>query len=63
MTFLGGNSWDWVIFIILLLIGFAIGLKDDNEYVIPREIVVRSIGVFVVILVVLNLPKIIGFFF
>lgn len=63
MTFLGGNSWDWVIFIILLLIGFAIGLKDDNEYVIPREIVVRSIGVFVAILVLLNLTKIIGFFF
>lgn len=63
MTFLGGNPWDWVIFIILLLIGFAVGLKDDDEYVIPREIVVRSIGVFVLILVILNLPKILGFFF
>ena len=63
MTFLGGNPWDWVIFIILLLIGFAIGLKDEDEYVIPREIVVRSIGVFVLILVILNLPKILGFFF
>lgn len=63
MQFLGGNSWDWIIFFILLVIGYAVGLKDDDTHVIPREVVVRSIGVFVLILVLLNITKIIGFIF
>lgn len=63
MSFLNGNPWDWVIFIWLLLIGIAVGLKDGEEPVIPREIVVRSIGVFVLILVLFNLPKILSMLF
>lgn len=63
MSFLYGNPWDWVIFIILLVIGIAIGLKDGEEYVIPREVVVRSLGVFTLILVIFNLPKILALLF
>lgn len=56
------NPWDWVIVFILLTLAIALGVKDGDSTAIPKPLTVKAIGVFTLILVIFNLPKIIGFF-
>lgn len=59
----GGNPWDWLIIITLLVYAVAIGILDEEgKFVIQRELIVRSVGVMGGILVIFNLPQIISFF-
>lgn len=55
MSWLLGNPWDWIIIIVLLALAVAIGVKEDDKPVIPQPIVVRSIGVFLLLLVIINI--------
>lgn len=63
MNFLGGNPWDWIVVFLLFVLAVATGIKDGDETVVPKEVVVRACGVGALILVIFNLNKIIGFFF
>lgn len=59
MSILGGNSWDWILVIMLMVFAIATGLKDDGKTVIPKPLIVRTIILTVLLFLVLNTKTVI----
>lgn len=58
------NFWDFIY--IILIIGYAVafGLRDDEgKPQIPKDLIIRSIGVSLLVLLIFNIPKILAIIF
>lgn len=61
MEFLGGNPWDWLIIFVILTFAVALGIKENDETVVPKSVIIRAYILPSIILIVLNIPRIISF--
>lgn len=59
MSVLGGNSWDWILVIMLVVFAIATGIKDDGKTVIPKPIIVRTITLSILIFLIMNITTLI----
>lgn len=54
------NFWDFIYIIMLLCYAIAFGLRDDDgKPQVPKDLIVRSIGLTLIILFIFNIPNII----
>lgn len=58
------NFWDFIYIIMIVGYAIAFGLRDDNgKPQVPKDLIVRSIGVTIVIFLIFNIGKIIDIIF
>lgn len=58
------NFWDFIYIFLILGYAVAFGLRDDDgKPQVPKDLIIRSIGMSVIILLIFNIPVFIKWIF